>query len=98
MARKYEITRTVENTKVTALVFNKTTAEAEDVTFTVAGRYDVDDKKLAKLVEKMIVSPDLKFIEVVDAHSDNKCYGITLNDFMANAVELDPKTRQPVAD
>lgn len=98
MSRKYEITRTVENTTVTALVFNKTTAEAEDVSFTVAGRYNVDDKKLAKLVEKMIVTPDLKFIEVVDAHSDNKCYGITLNDFMANAVELDPKTRQPISD
>ena len=97
MSRKYDITRTVENTKVTALVFNKTTAEAEDVTFTVAGRYNVDDKKLAKLVEKMIVAPDLKFIEVVDAHSDNKCYGITLDDFMAKAVELDPKTRQPIA-
>ena len=97
MARKYEITRTVENTKVTALVFNKTTAEAEDIIVTVAGRYNVDDKKLAKLVEKMIVTPDLKFIEVVDAISDNKCYGITLNDFMANAVELDPKTRQPIA-
>ena len=97
MARKYEITRTVENTKVTALVFNKTTAEAEDLTFTVAGRYNVDDKKLAKLVEKMIVTPDLKFIEIVDAHSDNKCYGISINDFMEKAVELDPKTRQPIA-
>ena len=97
MARKYEITRTVENTKVTALVFNKTTAEAEDLTFTVAGRYNVDDKKLAKLVEKMIVTPDLKFIEIVDAHSGNKCYGISINDFMEKAVELDPKTRQPIA-
>ena len=97
MARKYEITRTVENTTVTALVFNKTTAEAEDITFTVAGRYNIDDKKLAKLVEKMIVTPDLKFIEIVDAHFDNKCYGISINDFMEKAVELDPKTRQPIA-
>ena len=97
MARKYEITRTVENTKVTALVFNKTTAEAEDLIFTVAGRYNIDDKKLAKLVEKMIVTPDHKFIEIVDAHSDNKCYGISINDFMEKAVELDPKTRHPIA-
>lgn len=98
MARKYEITRTVENTKFTALVFNKTTAEAENLTLTVAGRYTADDPKLARLAQKMIVAPELKFIEVVDAISDNKCYGITLNDFMANAVELDPKTRQPIAD
>lgn len=98
MARKYEVTRTVENTKFTALVFNKITAEAENLTFTVAGRYNKDDTKLAKLAQKMIVTPDLKFIEVVDAVCDNKTYGITLNDFMANAVELDPKTRQPIAE
>lgn len=96
MARKYEVTRTIENTKFTVLVFNKTTAEAENLTFTVAGRYDVDDPKLARLAMKMIVAPELKFIEVVDAETDNKTYGITLNDFMEKAVELDPKTRQPV--
>ena len=98
MARKYEVTRTVENTKFTALVFNKITGEAENLTFTVAGRYTANDNKLAKLAQKMIVTPDLKFIEVVDAVCDNKTYGITLNDFMSHAVELDPKTRQPIAE
>ena len=97
MARKYEVTRTIENTKFTVLVFNKITAEAENITFTVAGRYNVDDPKLARLAMKMIVTPELKFIEVVDATTDNKTYGITLNDFMEKAVELDPKTRQPIA-
>ena len=96
MARKYEVTRTIENTTATALVFDKTLAEAENVTITVAGRYTADDKKLAKLLNKMFENTDKKFIEVVDAVSANKTYGITLNDFMANAVELDPKTRQPV--
>lgn len=97
MARKYEVTRTIENTKFTILVFNKITAEAENLTFTVAGRYDVDDPKLARIAQKMLTTPDLKYIEVVDAVSDNKTYGITLNDFMEKAVELDPKTRQPIA-
>ena len=98
MARKYDITRTVESTKFTALVFNKTTAEAENITMTVSGKYAVDDPKLTKLAQKMIVAPELKFIEVVDVESDNKCYGITLDDFMSHAVELDPKTRQPFAE
>lgn len=96
MARKYEVTRTIENTTAVALVFDKTLAEAENVTVTVAGRYTADDKKLAKLLNKMFENSDKKFIEVVSATSANKTYGITLNDFMANAVELDPKTRQPI--
>ena len=91
MARKYEVTRTIENTTAVALVFDKTLAEAENVTVTAA-----DDKKLAKLLNKMFENTDKKFIEVVSATSANKTYGITLNDFMANAVELDPKTRQPI--
>lgn len=96
MARKYEVTRTIENTQVSALVFNKTTAEAENITLTIAGRYDQDDPKLARLVQKSLVTPDLVFVEIVAATSANKTYGITLNDFMEKAVELDPKTRQPV--
>lgn len=98
LPRKFEVTRTIESTKVTALVFNKETAEAEDVTFTVAGRYQLGDKKLDKIVAKKIVAPELKFIEVVDAVADNKMYGISLNDFMSHATELDPKTRQPFAE
>ena len=98
MARKYEVTRTIENTKVNALVFNKTTGEAENLIITVPGRYDQDDPKLARLVQKSLVAPDLVFVEIVEAISANKTYGITLSDFMEKAVELDPKTRQPVED
>ena len=98
MARKYEVTRTIENTKATAIVFNKTTAEAENLTMTFAGRYTADDPKLAKLFQKSLVTPDLVFVEIVEADSANKTYGITLNDFMEKAVELDPKTRQPIAE
>lgn len=96
MARKYEVTRTIENTTAVALVFDKTLAEAENVTVTVPGRYNADDNKLAKIVNKMFEGTSKKFIEVVSATSANKTYGITLDDFMAHAVELDPKTRQPI--
>ena len=96
MARKYEVTRTIENTKANVLVFNKTTGEAENILLTVPGRYETDDPKLAKLITKSLATPDLLFIEVAEATTANKTYGITLNDFMEKAVELDPKTRQPI--
>lgn len=97
MARKLEVTRTVEATKVVALCFNKTTAEAENLSFTVSGRYTVDDRKLAKQIVKLIDNPDLKFIEVVDVEDVSKLYGISLQTFLTYAVELDPKTRQPLS-
>lgn len=97
MARKFEFTRTIENTEVVALVFNKITAEAENKTLYVSGSYDVGDRKLAKRVEKLIESDEYKFIQVVDAKVKSALYGTTLDQFMSIAVELDPKTRQPIA-
>lgn len=98
MARKFDFTRTIESTKFTALVFNKTTAEPENLTFTVPGKYTIDDPKLEKLAQKIIVAPELKFIEIVDAESEIKMYGWSLNDIMPSAVVLNPETRQPYAD
>lgn len=96
MARKYEITRTVDATKVTILVFNKTTAEPENVSIIVSGKYtDINDRKLEKLILKNWNNDEQKFIEIVDLSDVSKVYGISLETFLANAVELDPKTRQP---
>ena len=98
MARKLEITRTVEATKAVVLCFNKSIAEAENLSFTVSGRYTADDRKLAKQIVKLIDNPDLKFIEVVDVEDASKLYGISLQTFLTYAVELDPKTRQPLSE
>ena len=96
MARKFEFTRTIEATKAIALCFNKTTGEAENKSVMVSGAYDTDSKKLEKLVAKHVENDNTKFIEIVDTEVITKVYGISLEDFMANAVELDPKTRQPI--
>lgn len=93
MAKKYPFTRTISSQHVIALVFDKETAEATNVTCTIAPIIN-DPDKLAKAVAKKLDSDTIKFIEVVDVTVDEKVYGITLEDFMANAVELDPKTRK----
>ena len=99
MARKYEFTRTLETTIVKALVFNKTTAEAETETLMVSGKYEIDDRKLAKRVEKLVEADDnYKFIQVADAEVKSALYGTTLDQFMKIAVQLDPQTRQPLAE
>lgn len=98
MARKFEFTRTLDSTEVTALIFDKETAEAENRTYLVSGKYTVEDRKLAKRIQKIVEDDeDLKFIQIVDAQTKSALYGTTLDQFMEIAVELDPKTRQPLA-
>lgn len=89
------ITRTVVGTSITAKVVNKTTNEIADFT-SVVSKVVSDEKgatrELAKVIPAELVIIDIKSFEKVE-----KLYGITVADFMANAVELDPNTRKPLA-
>lgn len=99
MARKYDITRTIEATTVNCLCFNKNTAEAENVVVIVTGKYnDPTDRKLEKQIIKNWNDNDRKFIDIVDVHDSSKCYGCTTEQFLAIAKEIDPKTRQPITN
>lgn len=97
MARKYPFTRTISKQNVVALVFDKETAEPMNIPVTIAPPID-DDKRLANAVRKKVETDNIKFIEVVDVTLDEQVYGITLDDFMAHAVLLDPTTRKAITD
>ena len=96
MARQYPFTRTITTQTVTALVFDKETAEASNTTTTLA-EVITDPKKLDKAVDKALSKGNIKFIEVVDTQVEEQLYGITAEDFLAKAVKLDAKTRKPIA-
>ena len=96
MARKYAITRTIEKTVATALVFDKTTAEPSNVTVTLGHKLN-DAAAIERAVRKMVESdPNIKLIDVVDVEVSTQLLGITEEDFLAHAVRLDPKTRKPL--
>lgn len=95
MFKKFPFTRTISKQNVIALVFDKETAEAGNKSVTIAPPI-ADPDKLAKAVAKKLDSDTIKFIEIVDVTTDDKLYGITLDNFMACAVELDPKTRKEI--
>lgn len=97
MARKYPFTRTLITQTVTALVFDKETAEPSNITVTLPAPIS-EPAKLDKAVAKLVNTSNIKFIEVVDSAIDEQLYGITAEDFMAHAVRLDPKTRKPLAE
>lgn len=97
MARQYPFTRTLKTQTVTALVFDKETAEPSNTTITLASPI-ADPVKLEKAVAKLLNKGSIKFIEVVDVVEDEQLYGITAEVFMAHAVKLDKETRKPIAE
>lgn len=96
MARQYPVTRTISAQIVTALVYDTETAEASNTTITLAKPIS-EPAKLDKAVAKVVNKGNIKFIQVVDSFVEEKLYGITAEDFLAHAVQLDPKTRKPLA-
>ena len=96
MARKYTVTRTVEKTEATVLVFDKIHAEPFNDVITI-GHKLTDDRAVERAVRKVVeANPDLKLIEVVSYGTVSQLLGITEEDFMAHAVPLDPRTRKPI--
>ena len=96
MAREYPFTRTLTTQKVTALCFDKESAEPFNTTVTLPSPIN-DNKKLEKAVSKLVNTDTIKFIEIVDIEVEEQLYGITAEDFLAKAVKLDAKTRKPIA-
>lgn len=95
MARQYPFTRTLKTQTVTALVFDKETAEPSNTTITLPTPIP-DPAKLERTVAKILNKGSIKFIEIVDVYEDEQLYGLTAEDFMAHAVLLDKETRKPV--
>lgn len=97
MSKRYEVTRTFEGMEVTALVCDTVTAELSNETFTI-GHVINSEEKLEKLAAKKLNKGDVRFVKVVDSKVTTKVLGMTSEQFIANAVELDPKTRKPITE
>ncbi len=93
--KKYPFTRAISKQNVICLVFDKETSDASNTTVVISPIIN-DTKKLEKAVAAKLDNDKTKFIEIVDVTVDEKVYGLTLESFMSNAVELDPKTRKPL--
>lgn len=94
MARNM-VTRTVHGTKVTMKVVDTTTEQiVEDAIVLNKGYSEIDDA-LKKAVSKAIPS-DKILVSISAIENIDKCYGIPVADFMAQAIEIDPATRTAI--
>lgn len=96
MARKPQITRAIEATKVTVLCLNTETAEPFNKVIVLARKYKTNDKLMAKVREE-IDNDTEKAVKIVSSEVFKELYGMSETDFIKNAVKLDAKTRKPVA-
>ena len=77
---------------VIAMVANTQTKTVETKEFKIP---KVDDKKIQKEIEKQLPE-NLKFVAVESKTEAKKLFGLDEAEFMAHAIELDPKTRKPL--
>ena len=90
------ITRTVVGTQLTAKVVNKETDEITNKTLILDTKLTADDSAKALRLATKTVSADEVVISVSDFAPVEKLYGISVEDFMSVAKELDPATRKPI--
>lgn len=96
LMRKPMVTRTITTTKVNVLCLNIDTAEPFNMEVIVPRTFK-DDSKLMKKVTEMVTEPSVKPVHIVDKVEVETVYGMSEENFIANAVELDPETRKALA-
>lgn len=95
--RRDMVTRTVIGTVVDVKVVNTATDAITVETVKLNKAFtDTADKKLTNAVKKVLPA-DVVIIKIESIAPMNKLYGLDTAKFMEQAVELDPKTRKPLA-
>ena len=90
--RRDLITRTISGTEVVAMVANSTSNTIEEKTITL-NKVVEDIDKAKKLVAKQLKDTEEVLVSIKSFTKIDKLFGITVADFMAHAIELDPATR-----
>ena len=93
--RKPMVTRTITSTKVQELCADTTKAELFNKSVVVPRTFE-DDEKLLKVLHKIIDNEKEVVVSIVGKDEQTALYGMSEEDFVANAVLLDEETRKPI--
>lgn len=94
--RKEMVTRGIDGTKAIVKTINTATDEISTKELVLSKDLTSDAKKLNKAVVKSLEEGEV-LIRIESAEVIHKLFGMEMSDFLASAVELDPKTRKPVS-
>lgn len=95
--REVMVTRTVIGTKANVLCINTETAEPYNREVVLSGEFK-DTTKMLTAAAKVIDDEENKAVKIVNHEKVEKRYGMTLDEFIANSVELKllPKNEVPM--
>ena len=97
MARKPMVTRTILTTKANVLCMDINSCEPFNKTVVLPRVYK-DEQKLMKAVKESVETETIKAVHVVDSTTVETLYGLTEEQFISMAVELDKETRRPIGE
>ena len=84
MARKPMVTRTIQTTRCNVLCLNIVEGEPFNKEIILPRTYK-DEKSMMKVVEKVINTEDVKAVHIVHTEVNETLYGMTEQEFIANA-------------
>ena len=91
MARVPMVTRTIQTTKVVALCVDISTSQTSEKEY-ILPRTFKDDSHILKALAKIANDDNNKVVHIKHAEVYNTLYGMSENDFIANAKILPPRT------
>lgn len=95
MARKM-VTREFKLTKLSVLMLNTETGEPYNEEFRFKGEY-TDNRKAMKKVQELMKEDGVNVpCKVVDMAIETQLLGMPEDEFIENAILLDPETRKPL--
>ena len=90
--RKPMVTRSFDTMIINVMVVN-ITSQAVSTKEVTLSRVITDSKKLENAVRAMFKDNE-KFVTIVNTKTETKLFGMSENDFLKYAIELDPITRK----
>ena len=96
MANKYNVTRTIVTTNVTAMVINPETMETGTKVFVYDGIEKEDKVKILKYLRKRNETETCSLVSIVKIETTEQLYGMTEEDFIKYSKVLNPVTRKPI--
>lgn len=94
MAKRFPITRSDTYHTITAMACDPESAEVFNFDFKLSGTLP-NEKNLKKIAQAHAPN-DAVVVSIANIETSQKCFGVTMEYFLAGAVELDPKTRKPI--
>lgn len=96
MANKYNVTRTIITTNVTALTINPETMETATKVFVHDGIEKEDKTRILKYLRKRNETENCALVSIVKIETIEQLYGMTEEDFVKYSKVLNPLTRKPI--